>query len=625
MEPVVVTLDPNYKVDEVAAETSTTTTGYGIPMAEPADLLREGFFFDKWTKDAAGEQPYVFGEEGEAVTAAFTLYAQWIPARTVTLYRNFPDDAEDTVFLTTSIPDGEKFADPDKYPTIAGSYVSKWTTDKTGTGDAYDFDTAVKSDLVLYAQWTNGTLYKLVSTIDSVKSGKPSSNDKFVLVYKGDGQQLASDGDVLSFRFRTTMDLGFVNVRGDAKWVYENSDSAHGFGMTTYETIDGWTYVTFVFDSTKAASGTPPAKDAWWRYDFGSRTIIIGDILEIQGFAFNGKPLAIEAANVVKKSGTNSVGESIEPTYAVVEGGEYAWPSHTVKFEMDVAEEIADKTVAYGKTIAQPDDPVANGYKFLGWFADDQFATPFDFSAQIFEDATIYAKFEVKTTPTYTVSFNPNYEGAASKNVEVDEGDSVTAIKVGRPGYFLDGWYTAADNSGVKVDFSTYTATKNDELFAHWTAPTKKYVLTATIDTNDGDYSADRFNLRWSSDYCGTIEVGDIVTYKVKSIPTDGSSAVGRSRVRDKYGSNNLCSEATFPAADADGWVLMSFTVTSVGKGDGLSIDIRKSSGNLAIGDKIEIMAVALNGKDLTLSTTSTSHGVYQGAKPTIDEVSLDQ
>lgn len=601
---------------------NTAVVADGNTVAIPDAPTNGSKSFNGWYSDDKLTTLYDFTTP---VTADIPLYAGWVDTTDVTLYIDGVKSTFKAALDVALSADNENLVIADDK---VGLVFDGWYDDDEYKTAHVFTDDPLTGPIDLYGTWKQATLYHLVSTHDSAES--IYSNDKFVIRYKDYTveeetikQQVANPGDKLSFRFRTTMDLLYMSVRGPKDWV-KQAEAKDNYGMKTVETKeDGWTYVTYEFPTTYN-DGETTYKDAYWRFDFGCRTIVKGDIVEIQDWTFNGEPLAIDAVNVVQKTGINSVGESIEPTYAIIEGGAYAWPNHTVKFEMDVADAIGDKTVAYGKKIEKPEDPKVDGYKFGGWFADSLFETGFNFNSPIFEDATIYAKFEVKSGNTLKVTFNPNYTGATSSVVEVDEGDTVTAIKTGRPGYFLDGWYTAA-SGGDMVDLSTYTPSADTELFAHWTAPTKKYVLTATIDTNDGDNSADRFNLRWSSDYCGTIEVGDIVTYKVKSIPTDGSSAVGRSRVRDKYGSNNLCSEATFPAADADGWVLMSFTVTSVGNGDGLSIDIRKSSGNLAIGDKIEIMAVALNGKDLTLSTTSTSHGVYQGAKPTIDEVSLVQ
>ncbi|MBQ0136915.1 MAG: InlB B-repeat-containing protein [Bacteroidales bacterium] len=44
-------------------------------------------------------------------------------------------------------------------------------------------------------------------------------------------------------------------------------------------------------------------------------------------------------------------------------------------------------------TISQPADPSADGFTFVGWFANDACTTPFDFAAPIAANTTIYAKW----------------------------------------------------------------------------------------------------------------------------------------------------------------------------------------------------------------------------------------
>ena len=46
-------------------------------------------------------------------------------------------------------------------------------------------------------------------------------------------------------------------------------------------------------------------------------------------------------------------------------------------------------------------------------------------------------------------------------------------------------------------------------------------------------------------------------------------------------------------------------------------MDIRKASGNFAIGDIVEIVGLAFNGTEIPISTSSTSSGAYEGVVPT--------
>ncbi len=46
-----------------------------------------------------------------------------------------------------------------------------------------------------------------------------------------------------------------------------------------------------------------------------------------------------------------------------------------------------------GLTLPQPEDPVLDGYTFDGWYQDETYQTPFDFTQPINQDTTLYAKY----------------------------------------------------------------------------------------------------------------------------------------------------------------------------------------------------------------------------------------
>ena len=64
-----------------------------------------------------------------------------------------------------------------------------------------------------------------------------------------------------------------------------------------------------------------------------------------------------------------------------------------VEFETNGGSHVSSQVVDYGYTAAKPADPVKTGYDFGGWYTDESFTNPFDFSAPITEDITLYAKW----------------------------------------------------------------------------------------------------------------------------------------------------------------------------------------------------------------------------------------
>lgn len=75
-------------------------------------------------------------------------------------------------------------------------------------------------------------------------------------------------------------------------------------------------------------------------------------------------------------------------------GGSSSSSNVTVKFDTNGANEIKSITTAKDTTITKPENPVRDGYTFVGWYTDKELTTKFDFSAKIASSITLYAKWE---------------------------------------------------------------------------------------------------------------------------------------------------------------------------------------------------------------------------------------
>lgn len=661
VESVNVTLNPNYE----GAETSTVPAGLDIAMDAPEDPVRDGWVFDKWTTDAEGEHAYDFAT---VVTDAFTLYAQWLAPVTVTFNANggtFPVEGTPAT-VTATVGTGKAVAAPETAPTLTFSFFDKWTTDAEGE-HAYDFDTPVDAEITLYAQWTHGDLYQLVAR-HGVAEGL-YDYDKFILKYSS---AAVNAGDVLSFRYRSTTPFTFFSIRGDKKWVYENSSATRG--MTTYETLpDGWTYVTYVFSARTYDDSADIPADAWFRFDFGSRTIIVGDVLEIQGFALNGKPLAIGATNLT---------ESVNPSVAVVEGGAYEWDDLTVNYVMgENAAAIADDTVEFGHTLAAPAVTPNDGYAFAGWYTDAEFTEAYNFALPVIKDLTLYAKIDVakivtfhsnggsdvavakvadgvavaqpeeptkaenvfggwytddgtflvaydfstpvtadidlyaKWIPSWTVTLNMNYGvSPETQAVYVAKDTVMTAPKnPTRVGYYFGGWYNDAECTAAH-DFSA-AVEANATIYAKWTEGVV-YKCTSTAEST-------RWQFRWHEDtvamFAGTIQPGDVFTLMLKF---DGENTLAEDywRIRTRSGEAHITENIDFSETTKDGdWYLITVTVPdSITNGSGLYLQVYGAEeANWPIGSIMYIKGFAYNGRAIEIDaraygTASTRMGAYE-------------
>ena len=140
-------------------------------------------------------------------------------------------------------------------------------------------------------------------------------------------------------------------------------------------------------------------------------------------------------------------------------------PDHTVYFNCGGKAEGSTKVVQYGEKVTPPANPKADGYRFEGWYTQENGGELFNFNQAITEDVTVYAHWsEVK--PDHTVYFNCGGKAEGSTKV-VQYGEKVTPpANPKADGYRFEGWYTQ-ENGGVPFDFEQ-EITKDVTVYAHW-------------------------------------------------------------------------------------------------------------------------------------------------------------
>jgi len=80
--------------------------------------------------------------------------------------------------------------------------------------------------------------------------------------------------------------------------------------------------------------------------------------------------------------------------------------THAVSFDTNEGSAVDTLVVEKGTNATAPaTDPTKDGYTFDGWYADEDLTTEFDFTANITEDTTVYAKWAVVD---YTITYNYN-------------------------------------------------------------------------------------------------------------------------------------------------------------------------------------------------------------------------
>lgn len=84
---------------------------------------------------------------------------------------------------------------------------------------------------------------------------------------------------------------------------------------------------------------------------------------------------------------------------------------YEVSFITEHGKTPTSQNVPYNKTATNPGELTAEGYTFIGWYADEAHKTKFDFSTPITGDTKVYAKWE-KNAPVLPDTYALNVSGA---------------------------------------------------------------------------------------------------------------------------------------------------------------------------------------------------------------------
>lgn len=127
------------------------TVDIDTKAVRPADPAQTGWRFDGWYTDKDCTAAYDFDS---VVTDNITLYAKWVQTVTVTYHVG----SYGTAPASQTVDAGKKFTRPAD-PVDSRAIFQGWYTDENYT-TAYDFGSAVETDLNLYAKWKDG--YRVV-------------------------------------------------------------------------------------------------------------------------------------------------------------------------------------------------------------------------------------------------------------------------------------------------------------------------------------------------------------------------------------------------------------------------------------------------------------------------------
>ncbi|MGN0815030.1 MAG: InlB B-repeat-containing protein [Candidatus Coproplasma sp.] len=166
------------------------------------------------------------------------------------------------------------------------------------------------------------------------------------------------------------------------------------------------------------------------------------------------------------------------------DNGDGGTTSYTVTYEYNNGTAATTDTVAEGGTAVRPQDPENGNNVFLGWFKDAECTVPFDFSAEITQNVTVYAAWTTVAEGECVATFymNDGTENAFAR-VIFEEGDFYQDIlaevsTVTWENHYFSGWFSDEECTQTYKALNSFS--ENFSVYAGW-----KLIYTLEAEQTD--------------------------------------------------------------------------------------------------------------------------------------------
>ena len=454
------------------SEIAPIVLDFGAAVTAPAAPTKEGYTFAGWDKEIPATMPI----EGVTVKALWEINKY-----TVTF-----DADNGTKIVTVTVNYGasvNRIPDPEK----AGYTFAGWLLGET----AYDFATAVKSDIALKAAWTvnqytitfdtNGGSEIAPITLDfGAAVTAPVAPTKLGHLFAGWDKVIPATMPAENVTIKAAWTINQYTITFDTDGGSEIAPIKQNYATAIVApaspTKEGYTFAGW----DKTIPATMPAENvtvkALWTlneyvvtFDAANGTGIIsvpvkhGETVTVpanptkEGHTFGGwynGEIAFDASSAV--------------TCDLALTALWTTNSYTVIINADNGSDSVSQLVEYGKTVAAPADPTKVGYTFKGWFVD---GVEYDFATPITGILTIKAAWTVNQ---YTITFDTD-GGSEIAPIVLDFGADVTVpADPTKVGYTFNGW---------DVEIPTTMPAENVTVKALWTLNTYTVIFNADNNT----------------------------------------------------------------------------------------------------------------------------------------------
>jgi len=134
------------------------------------------------------------------------------------------------------------------------------------------------------------------------------------------------------------------------------------------------------------------------------------------------------------------------------------------------------------------DDPIREGYDFMGWYLNPAFVTPLtEFTRMPARDTTLYAAWLPIEAPTHTITFHPGLQGTFTGNTtitqQIQPGGSIMDVPQIQPnnGWQFAGWLKSSTNGAGGTNDNTTPLSPEQVMALEITADTTFTAQYTTI------------------------------------------------------------------------------------------------------------------------------------------------
>ena len=453
---------------EGSMENQTFNYGKEQDLTQNAFALK-GWRFAGWNTEADGSgTPYADKASVKNLSPVdegiVPLYAQWTPNK----YK---------VFFSASNATGGTMAPQElEYDTAQNLtpnafertdwHFNGWNSEPAGGGTAYADGAEVKNltlgkSFTLYAQWEHDYYTVNFDKNDEAATGEMEEER----VWTNSAYELPLCGFIkpgYHLEAWTTEPDG----SGDSYVDGEAVENLTGMGgtITLYAQWTANKY-TVKYD---ANGGEGTMEDQAFVYD-------VAQDLEANGFSrehydFAGWNTAPDGQGPAYEDQENVTNLTPIPNHEVTLYAQWQKiPEFTVTFETNGGSNVDSQIVEIHQKAKKPVNPTREHYNFDGWYADEACTQAYDFSQEVTEDITLYAKWNhIKHKITYDLNGGTLDGKTGHIVVEANEGDVIKIMDAPtRKGYTFKYWegseYYPGDSYTVAADHTLKAAWKKNK------------------------------------------------------------------------------------------------------------------------------------------------------------------